>query len=1116
MNAKYLILVCSILLLITSCNQPSDQSSVSSKIPELKFENISAETSNINFNNTLDINALKHPYTYVNVYNGGGVSIGDINNDGLSDLYFTGNLVDNKLYLNKGNFEFEDVTAKAGVACTNRWSTGSTMADVNNDGYLDIYVCQAYYDDPNQRANQLFINNGDGTFSEKGAQMGINDTGFSIQSSFFDYNQDGHLDLIVGNHPIERQRPIVYHNKIWQDPVPQFSDHLYKNNGDGTFSDVTEEAGILNYGWTLGVVTSDLNQDGWTDIYVAVDHSEPDRYYLNNQDGTFKEVSEPNMKHISLSSMGIDAADINNDGLIDLTVMEMLSRDNFREKTKMASMNPNKFWTYVNVGYHYQYMRNMMHINTGDGEFSEIGQMADIQRTDWSWAALLADFDNDGWKDLYVANGYYREILDKDHSNKYKAKLQEAYDAGLPRENILRDMATLAPSTRVENNFFKNDGDMTFSEMASKVGVNHKGWSSGAGYADLDNDGDLDLVVNNIDDPASIYRNTTADQGESHYLNVKLAHNPSILPNGTKVTLETNTGLQFQEMTYTRGYQSSVDGILHFGLGQDDKINKLTIQWPDGKKQILQNVLVDQTLTAKYEDANSKAGNNSLAGQNLEEVTSKLAVDFKHTDEYFDDYSKQVLLPHQMSQFGPSLATGDINGDGLDDFFVGGGNNQASTIFIQNKNGTFSKSNSKVFEKDKASDDMGATLFDIDGDNDLDLYVVSGGNEFDIDSPNYQDRFYLNDGKGNFTKNQNSIPDIRTSGSCAKPFDFDGDGDLDLFVGGRHLSGKYPSPTKSYLLENQDGVLKNTTEETANSLSDLGMVTDAVWSDFNGDGQIDLVIVGEWMAPNILIQDSGKFENKTTEFGLDGQIGWWFGIEKGDVDNDGDEDYVLGNLGYNYKYQAKPEKPFHVYASDFDKSGTFDIALGYFLENDVLYPVRGRQCSSEQMPSIAEKFPTYEDYGKASIFEVYGDDLNTALHYEATNFSSSVLINNGGGKYDLWSLPSYAQIAPTNAILIEDFDGDGNKDLMLAGNLFTSEVETGRADAGKGLLLKGSGDGNFKPVLPQTSGLKIDKDVKDMAILNVNGQKLILVANNNAPLEIWQWNNSSKLIGLNQ
>lgn len=1114
MNAKNLILVIFILTLVSSCNQTIDQTPTSTKAPDLKFENITQDVSGISFTNTLDIEKLKHPYNYVNVYDGGGVSIGDVNNDGLPDLYFTGNLVDNKLYLNKGNFQFEDVTAKAGVACPQKWSTGSTMADVNGDGFLDIYVCHAYFDDSSQRANQLFINNGDGTFTEKAAEFGINDTGYGIQSSFFDYNKDGHLDLIVGNHPIERQRPIVYHNKMWQAPVPEYSDHLYKNNGDGTFTEVTKAAGILNYGWTLGVITSDLNHDGWTDIYIAVDHSEPDRYYLNNGDGTFIEVSEDKMKHISLSSMGIDAADINNDGLIDLTVMEMLSRDNFREKTKMASMNPNKFWTYVNVGYHYQYMRNMMHINTGDGEFSEIGQMSDIQRTDWSWAALLADFDNDGWKDLYVANGYYKEILDKDHSNKYKAKLQEAYDAGLPREGILRDMATLAPSTRVENNFFKNDGDLTFTEMAAQAGVNHKGWSSGAAYADLDNDGDLDLVVNNIDDPASIYKNTTADQGGHHFLQVKLTSNSKVLPTGTKVTIETNSGIQFQEMTYTRGFQSSVDGTIHFGLGKDKKVNKLTVEWIDGKSQTLQNVETDKTLTIKYEDANSKAVSSDFANKNFKEVTSEFAVDFKHEDKYFDDYSKQVLLPHQMSQFGPSMATGDLNGDGFEDLFIGGGNGQAGAIFSQNADGSFSKNNSKTFEKDKASDDLGAAFFDIDGDKDLDLYVVSGGNESDIGSANYQDRLYLNDGKGNFTKNQNLIPDIRTSGSCAKPFDFDGDGDLDLFVGGRHVSGKYPTPEKSYLLENQEGKLIDVTNDRAVSLIDLGMVTDAVWSDFNGDGLTDLVIVGEWMAPTILIQNNGNFENKTEEFGLNGQVGWWFSIEKSDLDNDGDDDYILGNLGNNYKYQAKPEKPFHVYASDFDNSGTFDIALGYFLESDVLYPVRGRQCSSEQMPSLAEKFPTYEDFGKASIFEVYGEGLNDALHYEATNFSSSVLINKGNGNYDLQALPAYAQIAPTNAILIEDFDKDGNKDLMIAGNLFTSEVETGRADAGKGLILKGTGEGDFEPILPQKSGLKIDKDVKDLAILTVKGQKLIFVATNTGPLEIWQWNDAENLIGL--
>ncbi|RMG79417.1 MAG: hypothetical protein D6714_16465 [Bacteroidetes bacterium] len=1118
MNIKQILYSLPIMLFLGACQSDSTPSPTprdTTKAPELKFEELAPEQSGVTFTNKLDLNILKHPYQYVNVYNGGGVALGDINNDGLTDLYFTGNLVENKLYLNKGNFQFEDITQKAGVACAGRWSTGATFADVNQDGFLDLYVCHAYLDEPAARANELFINNGDGTFTEKAAEMGVNDTGYSIQAAFFDYNRDGLPDLFVGNHPIERQRPLTYHHEFWKNPVPRFSDHLYKNNGDGTFTDVTAEAGILNYGWTLGIVTADLNQDNWPDIYVAVDHSEPDRYYLNNQDGTFREVSEQKMKHISLSSMGIDAADVNNDGLTDLTVMEMLSRSNFREKTKMASMNPKKFWTYVNVGYHYQYMRNMLHINTGEGTFSEIGQMANIQRTDWSWAALLADFDNDGWKDLYVANGYYREFLDKDHSNKYKKKLEAALKQGLPRENILREMALTASATRVENDFFRNNGDLTFSEIGAKVGVNHAGWSSGAAYADLDNDGDLDLVVSNIDDPASIYRNTLMEQGGRHFLNIRLKHPKNIIPTNTKITCETASGTQFQEMLYTRGYQSAVDGVIHFGLNEDDLVQKLTILWPDGKEQVLTDIPADQNLVVEYKNAKPVAPKDPKAGQVFEQVTAQIGVDFQHQDEYFDDYAKQVLLPHQMSQFGPGLAVGDVNGDGMEDFFVGGGNGQAGAIFIQNADGRFARSAHTAFESDKASDDLGAAFFDLEGDGDLDLYVVSGGNEFDLDSPYYRDRLYLNDGKGHFTKQNDRIPDIRTSGSCVKPFDFDGDGDLDLFVGGRHVPGKYPYPANSYLLENEGGKLKDVTRDKAPDLIEVGLVTDAVWSDFDGDQTPDLVLVGEWMPPTVLVQRDGKFEQKTAEFGLDGQVGWWFSIAKGDLDNDGDEDYILGNLGENYKYKARPEKPFHVYAKDFDQNGTYDIALGYFLESDVLYPVRGRQCSSEQLPEIAQKFPTYEDFGKASIFEVYGEDLNTALHYEATNFSSSVLINLGGGKYDLRPLPPYTQISPVNGIVIHDLDNDGNQDLLVAGNLFTSEVETGRADAGKGLFLRGDGKGGFTPVLPQKSGLRTESDAKHVALIRAGGKNLFLVANNNAPLEVWRWKDApTQLIGL--
>ncbi len=1072
------------------------------------FESLPHTQTGVDFNNLLDINAIKSPLEYVNVYNGAGVATGDINNDGLADIYFTGNMADNKLYLNKGNFQFEDISEKAGITCPNTWSTGVTMTDVNGDGLLDIYVCRAYFDEPDRRQNQLFINNGDLTFSEKSKEYGLADAGYSIVATFFDFDKDGDPDLYVSNHPMGRTKKTYGdHLQGWANPPMETSDHFYRNNGDGTFTNITKEAGILNYCWTLGAVAADLNQDGWLDLYVSVDHAEPDRYYLNNGDGTFTEVSKEKMKHFSFSSMGVDAADINNDGLLDIGVVEMLSTNNFNEKTKMAPMNPERFWFMVDNGYGWQYMRNMLHLNTGNGEFSEIGQMAGIHRSNWSWAALLADFDNDGWKDFFVTNGYLREYLDKDHHKKYEKALNEASAKGVSQKPLIKDYGRKAPINQVPNNFFRNNGDLTFTEMAPEFGLDNQSFSSGAAYADFDNDGDLDLVVNHSNDIASIYKNQDRERGGNNYLRFKLEHPNGLCPVGTKVTIETASGMQFQQFTYTRGYQSSVEGMVHFGLAKDGKADKVTIEWPDGKQQEMSDVAANQVVTMKYSNAGPAPSSQQQKPVLFVNTTRPTGLVHRHKELPFDDYGKQVLLPHKMSQFGPFISSADVNGDGLEDFFVGGGNGQPGSLFYQTVDGQFTKADIPSFNNDLNSEDMGSAFFDVNNDGLVDLYVASGGNEFPENSEKLRDRLYINIGQGVLRKVNKVIPDIRISSSCVKPFDFDGDGDLDLFIGGRQVPGRYPSPASSYLLENENGFFKDATLNRAPGLQNLGMVTDAVWTDFDADGVVDLVVVGEWMPITVFTQQDGRFTNATENFGLENTIGWWNRIVQGDLDNDGDMDLVIGNLGQNYKYRASEEKPFHVFADDFDGNGTFDIALGYFLQDEVLYPVRGRQCSSEQIPAIAEKFPTYSDFGKASIFEVYGDKLESGLHYEAKNFSSSVLKNMGNGVYQMEALPNEAQIAPVNGIVLEDLDRDGNLDLLIGGNLYVSEVETGRADAGKGLFLKGNGDGSFKPFLAYKSGLNISGDVKDIRAIstNVPGEKMFIVGSNNALLEVWKW-----------
>jgi hypothetical protein len=1116
MNNRFLVLLVFLAFYISACDTSPDQTALSSETSliddgEPLFNKLSAENTGVIFNNLIDPNEVKSPIEYVNVYNGGGVATGDINNDGLADIYFTGNIADNKLYLNKGDFQFEDITEKAGVACKNSWSTSVTMTDVNNDGFLDIYVCRAYYEETAKRQNQLFINNGDLTFSEKSKEYGIGDIGFSIAATFFDYDKDGHADLYVGNHPVKRTtQTYAEHHEQWKAPKMETSDHLFHNNGDGTFEDVTIKSGVLNYAWTLAVVAADLNHDDLPDLFVSIDHNEPDCYYENNGDGTFSEVSEDRMKHISLFSMGVDAGDINNDGLVDLAVVEMLSTDNFNEKTKMPPMNPERFWYMVDIGYEYQYMRNMLHLNNGDGRFSEIGQMAGIQRTNWSWASLLADFDNDGWKDLYVANGYLREYHDKDHHNSFLKRLEDAGKVGTSKKTLIAGYGSTAPVNRVANNFFKNNGNLTFTEKGPEYGLDNLDYSSGAAYADLDNDGDLDLVVNHSNNLASIYKNRDREKNGNNYLRINLDHTTAVSPIGTKVTIETPAGKQFQEFTYTRGYQSSVEGIIHFGLGKVDKINTLTVQWMDGKEQIITSPKVNQILTLNHQNAALPTQNKNNTPPLFADITKSSTVDFKHQETIFDDYKKQVLLPHKMSQFGPFFTSGDVNRDGLEDFYVGGGNGQAGALYYQEKDGKFTKAEIPSFEADKHYEDMGAAFIDVNNDGFIDLYVASGGNEYDATNMEaYQDRLYINVGKGMLQKVKNALPPSNISSSCVKPFDFDNDGDQDLFIGGRQIPGRYPSPANSLLLENVNGKFVDATATKAAEFEELGMVTDAVWTDINADGLVDLLIVGEWMPLTVFTQENGGFTKKTAEFGFEGTEGWWNRVVQGDVDNDGDMDYVIGNLGWNYKYKASPEKPFHVFADDFDKNGTFDIALGYYLQDDVLYPVRGRQCSSEQIPELAEKFPTYTEFGKASIFEVYGEKLETAISYQINSFSSAILVNNGNGQFELKDLPSEAQIAPINGIVLNDFDGDSKLDLLIAGNLYVSEVETGRADAGKGLYLKGNGDGTFKPLPIAQSGILIEGDVKDLHLINtpIPTEKIILASKNNEPMQIIKWTN---------
>ena len=1109
-NTYLIVLV--IVQLSISCNQAINDTQ---EIKRPLFNQLTSEETGITFSNNLKENDIINYFTYPYLYMGGGVSIGDINNDGLQDIYFTGNMVKNKLYLNKGNLEFEDISQSAGVEADSRWITGTTMADVNGDGYLDIYVSVAGRFPPKE--NLLFINNGDLTFTESAVKYNVADAGNSTQATFFDYDRDGDLDLYVANYPVTKfdTPPNIYRFLI--DNVSQENtDRFYENDAGKGFSEVTERAGLMSFGLSLSVTAGDFDQDGWPDLYVSNDFNSPDYFYFNNGDGTFRESSQKVLKHTALYGMGADAADFNNDGLLDLMQLDMTPEDNRRSKKNMASMDPASFWETVDYGMHHQYMQNCLQINNGqinsqDLSFSDISRIAGISSTDWSWAALFADLDNDGWKDIFVTNGTRRDINNKDY---FKALKNKRFDE--IRENMV-ELTKDIPSEAIDNYVFKNNGDLTFSNVIQQWGLSFVGFSNGVAYADLDNDGDLEIVLSNIDSTSLIYENLSNSIQNNRFLRFKLQGPPgNAFGIGTKVHIYYQGNQQFQELTLTRGFQSSVEPIVHFGLGSIDKIDQVIISWPDGKHKVLNDIAADQLVTVAYSTLEEPVTlPKTPTGTLFTEITQDLNLHHEHLENRFDDYRYEPLLPHKTSHFGPGLSVGDVNNDQREDFFIGGASQSSGMMYLQAEDGTFYASTLNPWSNDSVQEDLGSLLFDADGDGDLDLYVVSGGNEFEKNTEPLQDRLYINDGQGGFVKARNSLPKMLASGSCARAADYDYDGDLDLFVGGRLVPRSYPLPARSYILENvsQDGKIKfeDVTEKIAPDLVQPGLVTDARWVDFDNDDLIDLVVVGEWMPLSFFKNQNGTFENMTEAYGLEKSTGWWFSIEADDFDGDGDTDFIAGNLGLNYKYIASEEESFDIYSSDYDDNGSLDIVLGYYYDG-TQYPVRGRQCSSEQIPVIEFKFKDYNSFAEATLQDVYtAQGLEASLHYQAWNFSSSYIENQGNGSFIIKSLPNPAQLSSINGVLSEDFDQDGNLDIVIAGNLFVSEVETPRNDAGIGLYLQGDGHGNFKPVRSLESGFYAPYDAKALATINTAQGKVILVANNDEVLQAFRINPQNPL-----
>jgi hypothetical protein len=1073
---------------------------------------IPSSESGIEFQNSLtasdSLNVIKYEY----FYNGASVSVSDFNNDGLSDLFFTGNMVSNKLYLNRGNLKFEDVSEIAAIENKGRWNAGSAVADVNNDGLPDIYVCTNGNSDSTKRPNSLFINQGLNkqgipVFKDMAKEFGVEEFGYSQNAAFLDYDKDGDLDLYVLTNYVGINGPATYHPKI-TDGSADNNDQLYRNNGDYTFTNVTIEAGIVYEGYGLGIAIADINLDGYPDIYIGNDYITNDLIYINNQDGTFSNQAKYRMKHQARFSMGNDISDINNDGLVDIFTLDMLPSTNYRKKTSVDGGG--SYMTYTStekLGYEYQYMRNMLQINNGDAPFSEIGQMLGLYQTEWSWSPLFLDIDNDGNKDLLITTGFPKDLTNIDY-------IRFKNDVGMFTKS--HQLISVLPELKLPNYGYKNNGDLTFTDNSLKWGLGTPSYSNGAAFADLDNDGDLDYIVTNIDDKVHLYENTLyshrSKKSDPHYLRLKLNGKFKGGELGTKITLFTEDGKkQYCDYSIYRGYLSTMENFVHFGLGNHTSVSKLEIIWPDGNTQVMQDIKADQLLVIDYNDAKVPQPTDESLRKDPEqkyfkEITSGLGISYKHYEMDQIDYYIQRTLPHKFSQSGPGLAVGDINRDDLEDFIVGGSSFYNATIFTQNENGKFIQSE-LVKGIEKYNEDEGFLLFDADNDNDLDLYVVSGSYESPAGNERYKDRLYLNDGKGKFSLSAGLIPDETTSGSCVRAADFDGDGDLDLFVGGRVITGSYPFSPPSYILRNDGGKFTDATREICSSLSAGGMITDAIWTDYDNNGTIDLITVGEFMAIT-LYKNTGSVLIKAKNSGIEKYSGWWNSITGADFDKDGDTDYVVGNLGLNNNYNISIEEPLRVYAKDFDNNGSIDAILScYFKSNTgemVEYPVHSLDMLSGQIPNLKNQFPTYSKFGETTmkqLLSLYHTD--SLLQLQANYPLTSYMENLGNGKFTLKPLPMVTQYAPVNGLQTDDINNDGNLDLILVGNDFGNEIISGRYDALNGAVLLGDGRGEFSTLSSMQSGFLVPGDAKALSRLNSKLNDLFIATQNKDSLMIY-------------
>lgn len=1071
------------------------------------FSLLPSSQTGISFNNTINESDSLNILTNANIYYGGGIGIGDFNNDGLPDVYCAGNMVSNKLYLNKSGLKFIDITETAGVGGEGRWCTGVSVVDINADGKLDMYISASFRSDALRRTNLLYINqgndkNGVPVFKEEAAAYGLADDGYNTQGYFFDYDKDGDLDLyLVSNQLYDPKTPIRFRPKLL-DGSALNTDKLYRNNGNNTFTDVSKTAGILAEGWGHAACISDFNKDGWPDIYVANDFVSNDQLLINNHNGTFTDQLEKYFKHTGWNAMGSDVVDINNDGWADLFSLEMLPETNMRKKRMLGG---NEYYNYTNASafnYTHQYVRNVLQINSGptaEGHpvFSDVGFMANVYQTDWSWCPLIADFDNDGLRDIIITNGLPRDVTDLDYISYDNGQKTNTADLSLKLANQL-------PVVKIPNYAFKNIGNAQFENTSAAWGFNTPSFANGAAYADLDKDGDLDVIVNNINAEAGVYENTL-NNTEQHQLTVSIKGmglNKQGL--GAGIHIYYGHQQQFYEHQPARGYLSTDDTQVHFGLGDHVIIDSLKIIWPDNGWQLLTNVKADQTLVMDQANAvHSKFMSRTTSPAMFTETAAKHGIQYKPVEDDFVDYNIQQTLPHKLSQYGPGIAVGDIDGNGFDDFFIGGSSSNPGAFFMQDANGNFTKDSNRFLQaEDPLVEDMGALFLDADNDKDLDMYIVSGSYELPPGHEICQDRLYLNDGKGRFARAMNALPKETANGSCVKAADFDGDGDLDLFVGGRVVSGAYPAAPQSFILKNNAGKFIDVTEQYCSALKNMGMITDALWSDFDNDGKIDLVIAGEWM-PVTFLKNTGKsFVQLNNNTAISQHTGWWNSLVAGDFDNDGDIDYIAGNLGLNSNYKATAAEPMTILAKDLDQNGSLDAMIFCYMKAEDSsmqpFPMHTKDDLAGQLLAIRKKYPTYKSFGTATINDLWNKkDREAAIQLQATDMQTSYIENKGNGQFTIKALPVETQAAPIYGMIAQDIDDDGNLDILMTGNDYGMEPYSGRHDAFNGLILKGDGKGNFLPLPVAQTGFFVKGDAKGLAAIHTAKNEDLLIATQN-------------------